>query len=382
MKAGLFDFPQEKNYPRLRMTIAAAALLWTAASAWAQPPAPPYASTEAVKAPALRLLPADELPEFADTLESRKGLVQAAKRTLAYLEKYAGPKYIRIGDRDYGAAALADSVAALLELLKAGPAQDELNAHIRRSFDVYLSPGSDGTGQVLFYGYDEPVLGASLKESPQYPYPLYKRPQDMVEAEPGLFDKKYNGEALVGRIDKAGRFVPYFSREEIDVGKALAGKGLEIAWLKNQEDGLNLRARGSAILRFPSGREMLARYAARNPRYAFFSLTPLPDREPAGEIGQPLVPERSIAVDPASVPLGALAYIETVSPQADKEGRLLGRFPNSRFALCMDAGSSLKGHGRAGIYAGHGNRAETIARNQSSEGRLYILLKKIPPRER
>ena len=122
---------------------------------------------------------------------------------------------------------------------------------------------------------------------------------------------------------------------------------------------------------------------ASNPRYTFFELAPLPaDGEPFGTVNQSLVPARSIAIDPAVIPLGALAYFTTTSPQADKQGKLLGQFPNARFALCLDTGGAIKGPGRVDIYAGHGPQAATTARNQWNDGKLYILLKKIPPRDR
>jgi len=412
------------------MRCAAAASLLAMALAgqprlWAQAPA---VSTAPAKAPALRLLSEEEIPDFADSFPSKRGLVKAAHKTLAYLEKSSGPKFIRIGERDYGAAILADSIKALLEILKAEPAPEELREKIKESFDVFQSAGSDGAGKVVFSAYYQPTLPASLKKSPAHPYPIYRKPPDMVTMEPGLFDKKCNGEPLIGRVDKDKRLVPYFTREQIDVRKVLAGRDLEIAWLKNKFDRLDLHIQGSGILRFPSGKEMLAKYAAtnalpyqsvgllllkanvfgkeelshdkirqylrahpegedwilaQNPRYTFFELVPLPtDGEPFGTMEQSLVPARSIAVDPAVIPLGALAFFTTVSPQADREGRLLGQSPNSRFALCMDTGGAIKGPGRVDIYAGHGPQAQATARSQWHEGKLFILLKKIPARER
>ena len=385
-------------------------------------------STPAAKAPPLRLLSESELPVFADTLQSKAELVKAAKKTLAYLEKSGGPRYIRVGERDYGAAALADSVRELLRILKSSATPEELNARVRASFDVFESAGSDGAGKVVFSSYYQPFLRASRNKTKKYPYPLYRRPRDMVEADLSLFDKKYNGDVLTGRVDENKRLVPYFTRSDIDIRKALRGKGLEIAWLQNKFDALDLHIEGSGILRFRDGKEVLAKYAAtnarpynsvgmllvkanvfgkdeithekireylrahpeaedwilaQNPRYTFFELGPLPpDGEPFGTINQSLVAARSIAIDPSVIPLGAVAYFATTSPQADQDGRLLGQFPNSRFALCMDTGGAIKGAGRVDIYAGHGKQADTTAKNQWNEGKLYILLKKIPPRQR
>jgi len=413
--------------------ISIATLVVTLAAA--QAPAPSVSSAAApapVSAPAqppLRLLSPAELPVFADTFQSKANLAKAAKKTLAYLKKQeGGSRYFHIGGRDYGTAILADSIRELLRIINEARTPEELDALVRERFDVFQSIGSDGQGKVVFSSYYQPVLPASIKKSPKYPVPIYRRPPDMVEADLSAFDKKYGSDTLVGRVTKDKRLVPYFSREEIDVRKALFGKGHELAWLKTKYDALDLHIQGSGILKFPSGKEILARYAAtnarpynsvglvllktgaltreelthaklreyfrthpeaedfvisQNPRYTFFELAPLPpDGEPLGTIMESLSPSRSIAIDPAIIPLGALAYFSTVSPQADKEGRLLGQFPNSRFALCMDTGGAIKGPGRVDIYAGHGKMADTTARNQWNEGKLYILVKKVPARER
>ena len=50
-------------------------------------------------------------------------------------------------------------------------------------------------------------------------------------------------------------------------------------------------------------------------------------------------------------------FFTTTSPQADKAGRV-------------------------DIYAGHGPQAEATARGQWADGKLFILVKKLPARER
>jgi membrane-bound lytic murein transglycosylase A len=391
---------------------------------------PPAVSTATVPSgPALRLLAPAEYPDFHESFQSKGGLIKAAKKALAYLEGPSAPRLVKLADRDYGAGELAASLEAVIALAKTAATQDEFADAIKEGFDVFASNGSDGAGKVIFSSYYQPSLAASRKKTPKYFVPLYKRPADMVDVDLGDFDKSLAGRSFEGRVDKKTRnLVPYFSRGEIDVKKALAGKGLELAWLKDKYDVLDLHIQGSGILRFPDGKEMLAKFAATNgqpynsvgrlliaanvftkdnitrdkirdylhehpeaedwlleqdPRYTFFDLAPLPaDGEPFGALNQSLVPARSIAIDPALFPLGALAFFTTTAPQADKEGRLLGLFPSSRFAVCMDTGGAIKGPGRVDIYAGHGKQAETTARNQWSDGRLYFLVKKLPPRER
>lgn len=403
-----------------------------AAQPGAQPgaPQPAAVSTAAIQAPTLRLLAESEYPDFDETFKSKKDLIRAANKGLAYFEHYNGPRTVRIADRVYGPALLADSLKELVKLAKSSMTAEDFNAKIRDAFDVFASAGSDGQGKVVFSSYYQPLVQASRTKTAKYAFPIYKRPSDMVEVDLPAFGVKPNGagDALIGRVDKDKRVVPYFTRDQIDVHKALAGKHLELAWLKDKFEALDLHIQGSGILKFPDGKEMLARYAgtnaraynavglmlvksgvftkeeinreklraylrehpenvdwilSSNPRYTFFTLGPLPaDGEPFGAADQSLVPSRSVAIDPTVFPLGALLFFTTTSPQVDKQGRLLGQFPNSRFAVALDAGGAIKGPGRVDIYVGHGKQADAMAPLQWADGKLYLLVKKVPPRDR
>lgn len=388
----------------------------------------PAVSTAAVSGPALRLVADEELPRFEESFKSKAGLVKAARKAIKYLETLPKGKTIRVADQDYGPAQLIDSARAIIELAQKAKTADEFDEKVREGFDVFQSAGLDGSGRVVFSSYYQPLLRASLKKTPAYPYPLYRRPKDMVEVDLAAFGKSNGETSLLGRLTKDGTVVPYYTRGDIDRRKALAGQGLEIAWLKDRFDALDLHIQGSAILKFPDGKERLLKYAATNgkaynsvgltlvkagvfardeithdklreylrknpdaeswiiasnPRYVFFELAPLPeDGEPFGATEQSLVPARSIAVDPAFMPLGGLYFFSTTSPQTDKDGRLLAMAENSRFAFGLDTGGAIKSPGRVDIYAGHGPQAAATARGQWADGRLYLLVKKLPPRER
>lgn len=395
--------------------------------AFAQPPAVAR-STQAVAVPAVRLVAEEDLPRFEESFKSKAGLVKAARKAIKYLETLAPTKTIRVADRDYGPAQFIDSAKAVIELAQKTKTADEFDAAVRESFDVFQSTGLDGLGRVVFSSYYQPMLKASLKKTEAYPYPLYRRPKDMVEVDLAAFGKANGESSWLGRLTKDGKVVPYYTREEIDRRKALAGKGLEIAWLKDRFDALDLHIQGSAILKLTSGKELLAKYAgnnsktynsvgltlvragvftrdeithdklreylhknpdaeswilASNPRYVFFELASLPeDGEPFGATEQSLVPARAIAIDPAFLPLGGLYFFSTTSPQTDKDGRLLGMSANTRFAFGLDTGGAIKSPGRVDIYAGHGPQAAATARGQWADGKLYLLIKKLPPRER
>ncbi len=388
---------------------------------------PPAASTAAY-VPAAVLVAEDDLPRFEESFKSKAGLIKAARKAVKYLESLPATKTIKVADRDYGPAQLIDSAKAIVELAQKAKTADEFDEKVREQFDVFQSTGLDGKGRVVFSSYYQPMLKASLKKSAAYPYPLYRRPKDMVEVDLAAFGKANGEGAMLGRVSKDGKVVPYYTREDIDRRKALAGQGLEIAWLKDRFDALDLHIQGSAILKFPDGKERLAKYAgnnsrsynsvgltlvkagvfardeithdklrqylhdnpdaeswilASNPRYVFFELTGLPeDGEPFGATEQSLVPARSIAIDPAYLPLGGLYFFSTTSPQTDKDGRLLGMSSNTRFAFGLDTGGAIKSPGRVDIYAGHGAQAAATARGQWADGKLYLLIKKLPPRER
>ena len=389
----------------------------------------PAPSTAAYAGPALKPVADDGLPRFAESFTARAGLIKAARKALKYLEGLPPEKTLRVADRNYAPAALIDSAKAIIEIAQTAKSSDELDRRVRQTFDVFASAGKDGQGRVIFSSYFEPVLKASLKKAAGYPYPLYKRPPDMVEVDLASFDKKFaNAEPALGRVGKDKRVTPYPAREDIDRRKALAGRGLEVAWLKDALEVMDLHVQGSGILKFASGKEVLVKYAgtngrpynsvglalirtgvfsrdeithakmhdylranpdaaswilSQNPRYTFFDVSPLPeDGEPFGAADQSLVPARAIAIDPAVVPLGALTFFTTTSPLADKAGRVLGQFPSARFAFALDTGGAIKGPGRVDIYAGHGAQAEATARGQWADGKLFILVKKLPPRER
>ena len=401
-------------------TPAVATPLAAAPTAPSVPAAPPLAAAP------LRLVPVEQWPEFHDALRG-KGLTRAATKSLAYLKTIDGNRLTyRIGEREIAPGELEASVEEFQRVRAASNDDSELNRRLRESFDLYQSLGSDGQGTVLFTSYYHPILAASRKKTSKYRYPIYRKPKDLIVVDLAQFGRA-TGDPLLGRVTPDGRIVPYFARRDIDVLKSLSGKGLELAWLADPYDRLDLHIQGSGILRFTDGKMMRARYAAtnslpyksigqvmigagllsksdfslermrqyliehpegvdwileQNPRYTFFELEPMTDSEPTGSMNQPLTAGRSIAIDPKIIPFGTIAYFEAPMPQADAQGRLLGMYPNSRFAFCQDGGGAIQGPGRVDVYVGHGAQAKAMAVNQKSDGRLFILLKKLPVRDR
>lgn len=251
-------------------------------------------------------------------------------------------------------------------------------------------------------GYYEPVLDGSRTPTEVYNVPVYRRPSN-------LFVRGFDQDApsLPNRGDvfrKIGRrkLVPYYDRAEIEEG-AIAGRGLEICWLKSQTDLLFAQIQGSARVHLDDGSTLRINYDAHNgypytavgrilidrgviPKeqmsmqrirqwmddhpaeatevrrqnrsYVFFHKVNLADHdEPVGAEGVPLTPGRSIAVDKALHVYGTPFFIEGELPIETEQSRT----PFRRLMVAQDTGSAITGPARADIYYGAGAEAGTVS---------------------
>ena len=100
-----------------------------------------------------------------------------------------------------------------------------------------------------------------------------------------------------------------------------------------------------------------------NPSVVFFREAPLadPNAGPPGALGVPLTAGRSIAVDPASIPLGAPAFLTT--PMSHLE----------RLVLAQDTGGAIHGPVRADFFWGTGDAAAASAGQMRELGRIWLL---------
>jgi membrane-bound lytic murein transglycosylase A len=103
-----------------------------------------------------------------------------------------------------------------------------------------------------------------------------------------------------------------------------------------------------------------------NPSYVFFREAANSPDGPVGALGVPLTTERSIAVDPRSVPLGAPVFLATTRPNSTR--------PLNRLVLAQDTGSAIKGAVRADFFWGFGKEAGEQAGRMKQSGRMWVLL--------
>lgn len=277
-----------------------------------------------------------------------------------------------------------------------------------RAFRVHAAERPRG----LFTGYFEPEAEGSRTPSPDFPVAIYRKPPDLAvlsDSEEAALGLKY------GRREN-GNAVPYFERKAIEQG-VLAGKGLEICWLKSWVEAFFIHIQGSGRVRLPDGSSLRLSYAAKtglpytgvggvladrgiltresmsmqtvkawmaahpeqarelmwlNKSYVFFREIDVPD-EGLGAVGAAqvnLTPHRSMAVDRANWMFGTPMWIETsFPPEAHQADSRL-----QRLMIAQDTGSAIKGFVRGDFYWGWGGDAALIAGHMKSEGRMTVLL--------
>ncbi|MCX7892102.1 MAG: MltA domain-containing protein [Burkholderiales bacterium] len=291
----------------------------------------------------------------------------------------------------------------------ASPGDAAVRAFLEANFVPFRIASGDGEVQGLVTGYYEPLLRGSRARRAPFLYPLYAPPDDLLVIDLAAVNPELKGLRLRGRLD-GRRVVPYYSRAEIDNGAApVAGK--EIVWVDDPVEAFFLQVQGSGRVRLEDGRFLRVGYADQNghpyrsigrwlvesgelpvgeasmqgiqrwaranpqrlgellnqnPSYVFFRELPDADGGPPGALGVPLTPERSIAVDPRHIPLGAPVWLATTRPASDA--------PLERLVLAQDTGGAIRGAPRADFFWGFGPDAGREAGRMRQQGRMWVLL--------
>lgn len=306
----------------------------------------------------------------------------------------------------------ACNAANTLNATKAGkPSAAALQAYFTTYFSVYKTYNSDGSDTGLITGYYEPMLKGSRTKSTQYPNPLYAPPPDLITVEldsqfPELKYKRVRGR-LIGN-----KLVPYYNRAEIEAESSPV-KGLELLYVDDIIDVFFLQVQGSGLIQLDSGEQVHVGYADQNgytynsigrllvergeltlaqasmqgiknwarnnldklrellnnnPSYVFFRELPSGLPGPLGALGVPILAERSVAVDPKFIPLGAPVFLSTTEPNSSK--------PLKRLMMAQDTGGAIKGGVRADFFWGAGRDAGAKAGSMKQPGKIWVLLPK------
>jgi membrane-bound lytic murein transglycosylase A len=352
-------------------------------------------------------------PAISDDLDP-DSLRAAIRGSIAYLERLPADRIVGEHPRRFTAAEILDSLVAFEKLLERWDCRDCWTREFVKRFELIPSSADPELQTVLFTGYYQPVIEGSLVPTPEYAYPIYGRPADLIVAEQVTLIPSIVTEKVIGRL-QGEDFVPYYSRHEIDEFGSLRGGGYEIAWVKNPVDLFFLHIQGSGILKLEDGRRLHIGYAGANGRpyrsigrllidrgkipqeemsmqrlrgylaehrdeqkeilaynesYVFFRF--LQDG-PLGSLEVPVVAGRSIATDARLFPKGALAVIFTERPVLDDAGQIMGWRPFSRFVLNQDTGGAIRGPQRVDLYFGTGAEAGAEAGYMNRPGKLYFI---------
>lgn len=305
--------------------------------------------------------------------------------------------------------------SAAREAMAAG----DLNGAAARSFfETHFTPlrilpnGAETDTPGFVTGYYEPVVAASAERTEQFRFPLYAPPPDLVKIDdvsrpPGL-DSSFR----FARRTPCGLLEEYSDRGAIEAG-ALAGQGLEIAWLDDPVEAFFIHIQGSARLRLSDGREIRVGYAAktghpftaigrrlvdegeltlaeadmdgirgwlaahperqqalfnRNRSFIFFREMPVDDlaKGPIGAAKVPLTALASIAVDRELATFCVPYFID--APRLVVDGA-----PFRRVMIAQDTGSAILGPARADIFVGSGPDAGRIAGRIRHAADFHIL---------
>lgn len=262
-------------------------------------------------------------------------------------------------------------------------------------------------------GFYEPEVEAVLFADAGHRVPLLARPADLVDVEDTNRPPHLDPYLAFARRTADG-LVEYPDRAAIERG-ALAGQGLELAWLADPVDAFFVHVQGAARLRLPDGSVWRVTYAAksgqrfsgpgriladlgeiplaevtmqsirawftrnphrvdeilhRNRSYIFFREAPVDDPAlgPVAAAKVPLTPGRSLAVDRLLHTFGTPFFIDAPELSA------FGAKPFRRLMIAQDTGSAIVGPARGDLFAGSGDAAGEIAGVVRADAVFFALL--------
>lgn len=349
-----------------------------------------------------------------------KGLIRALDLSLKRLAKKDQQETYTYGKQKVSVAEMAE----MLRDLKAKVAElgtgEKLSEYLEDNYKFFTHTG----GPILVTGYYEAELRGSRVRTSRYQYPIYRKPNDVLEVELPKFSAldKFKGgglpDSVIGREYKKGKVGPYYSRADIDGSKKLSGRRLELCFVDDPVALFFLHIQGSGVITLPDKSTIRVNFAGRNghpyrsigqvlsdekklkkgevtaqaiekylranpkdarrifdsnPSYIFFREV---KEGPLGSIGVPLTPFRSIATDSKLYPRGAPALLRTKIPIVNSDGEVIGHKPFTQLVLNQDTGGAIQGPRRVDLFTGRGAVAQGVAGALKAAGELFFIAKR------
>ena len=295
-------------------------------------------------------------------------------------------------------------------------ARSEAPGDARAFFERYFVPAlivPDDAEAGFATGFYEPEVEASAIRTEKFKVPLLARPGDLADIDDENRPAGVDRYLAFGRRTPSG-LVEYFDRPAIEQG-ALAGQGLEIAWVADPVDAFFIHVQGAARLNMTDGSLRRITYAAKsgqrfsgpgkiladlgeiplekvtmqsirawfkanphrineilwqNRSYIFFRDAPVdePELGPVAAAKVPLTPGRSMAVDRLFHTFGTPFFIHAPTLKA------FGGKPFRRLMIAQDTGSAIVGAARGDLFAGSGFDAGEIAGVVRSHADFFALI--------
>jgi membrane-bound lytic murein transglycosylase A len=291
-------------------------------------------------------------------------------------------------------------LGALFKVCERASAAGQLDREHARTFfegnfkPVRVMPGGQPEG--FFTGYYETEVDGSRFPSDEYKIPIYAAPAETV--------RKHQSKVFSD-----------LDRTRIEDG-ALAGKDLEICYVKNPIDAFFAQIQGSTRVKLDTGKVLRLNYVAsngqpytpvgkflidrgvvskeemtmdkirefmesnpdegrelrrKNRSFVFFQETSLGAQdECVGAQGVALTPGRSLAVDKHIHVYGTPIWVDATLPIDSEKPET--RFQRLLFA--QDTGSAIVGPARADIYFGHGEEISHVAGRIKQFGKFVMLV--------
>ena len=284
-----------------------------------------------------------------------------------------------------------------------------LRAWFEAQFRPWALVNPDGSRSGLITGYYEPILKGSRSRSRGYSYPVFGPPDDLIVVELAEIYPELKHLRLRGRLE-GRKLVPFYSRAEWGPQESKRSPDA-LLWIDDPIDLFFMQIQGSGQVQLTDGRRVRLNYADQNghpyrsigrwliergelkaeqasmqgikawaranparlaellnanPSLVFFRELPVEGSGPQGAMGLALTPERSLAVDPRHVPLGAPIWLATTRPNSEQA--------LTRLMLAQDTGGAIRGVVRADFYWGSGVAAGNQAGKMRQQGRMWVLM--------
>lgn len=292
-------------------------------------------------------------------------------------------------------------------------AKSNIGNNPRQFFEANLRPyailAADGSANGLVTGYYEPLLRGSRNPVKGFEQPVRGVPDDLLTIDLSSVFPELKDKRVRGRLE-GNKVVPYWSRSEINA-RADRVPSRTLLYVDDAVELFFLQVQGSGRVKLQDGSMVRLNYGDQNghpyqsigkvliergemkleeasmqgiqawarsnparlnellntnPSYVFFREMPNSKEGPQGALGVPLVAERSIAIDPRSVPLGAPVFLATTRPNTNRA--------MNRLVMAQDTGGAIKGAVRADFFWGFGKEAGEQAGRMKQAGRMWVLL--------